>query len=118
MNLIIHRGADQIGGCITEILTENCKILIDFGSNLPGCKKEELTEEQVKSIIGNADAVFYTHYHSDHVGLHHLIPTNVLQYIGVGAKEVMLCKYDALRGHGDYSKQIEAIGRMETYCAA
>ena len=118
MNLIIHRGADQIGGCITEISTENCKILIDFGSNLPGCKKEELTEEQVKSIIGNADAVFYTHYHSDHVGLHHLIPTNVLQYIGVGAKEVMLCKYDALRGHGDYSKQIEAIERMETYCAA
>ena len=59
MNLIIHRGADQIGGCITEISTENCKILIDFGSNLPGCKKEELTEEQVKSIIGNADAVFY-----------------------------------------------------------
>ena len=52
MNLIIHRGADQIGGCITEISTENCKILIDFGSNLPGCKKEELTEEQVKSIIG------------------------------------------------------------------
>ena len=88
MNLIIHRGADQIGGCITEISTENCKILIDFGSNLPGCKKEELTEEQVKSIIGNADAVFYTHYHSDHVGLHHLIPTNVLQYIGLGAKEV------------------------------
>lgn len=75
MNLIIHRGADQIGGCITEISTENCKILIDFGSNLPGCKKEELTEEQVKSIVGNADAVFYTHYHSDHVGLHHLIPT-------------------------------------------
>lgn len=30
MNLIIHRGADQIGGCITEISTENCKILIDF----------------------------------------------------------------------------------------
>lgn len=40
MNLIIHRGADQIGGCITEISTENCKILIDFGSNLPGCKKK------------------------------------------------------------------------------
>lgn len=55
MNLIIHRGADQIGGCITEISIENCKILIDFGSTLPGCKKEELTEEQVKSIIGHAD---------------------------------------------------------------
>ena len=55
MNLIIHRGADQIGGCITEISTENCKILIDFGSNLPGCKKEELTEEQVKKYLRGAE---------------------------------------------------------------
>lgn len=49
MNLIIHRGADQIGGCITEISTENCKILIDFGSNLPGCKKRR-TDRRTSKI--------------------------------------------------------------------
>lgn len=36
MNITIHRGTNQIGGCITEISTEGCKLLIDLGSNLPG----------------------------------------------------------------------------------
>lgn len=36
MKIQIHRGARQIGGCITEIATEGCRILIDLGSNLPG----------------------------------------------------------------------------------
>lgn len=67
MNIIIHRGAKQIGGCITEISTANCKILIDFGANLPGSQKEELKDEQILTIAGNTDAVFYTHYHGDHV---------------------------------------------------
>ena len=36
MNITIHRGIDQIGGCITEIESKNgTKILIDFGHNLP-----------------------------------------------------------------------------------
>lgn len=93
MKITVHRGANQIGGCITEISSKNCKILIDFGSNLPGSQKAELTERQVCDIAGNADAVFYTHYHGDHVGLHHLIPSYIKQYIGAGAKDVMLCKY-------------------------
>ena len=41
MNITIHRGANQIGGCITEISSDNCKLLIDFGSNLPGNQKAE-----------------------------------------------------------------------------
>ena len=45
MNIIIHRGANQIGGCITEITTDGAKIFIDFGSNLPGSKKKELNPE-------------------------------------------------------------------------
>ena len=55
MNITIHRGANQIGGCITEISTEDCKVLIDLGSNLPGTGKVELTAEQVAGITeGNA----------------------------------------------------------------
>lgn len=115
MKIKIHRGANQIGGCITEISTEGCKILIDFGSNLPGNNKDELTEEQVKAISCDADAVFYTHYHGDHVGLHHLIPKNVEQYIGHGAKEVMLCKYNALKNHIDCSTELEATHNMLCY---
>lgn len=118
MNITIHRGANQIGGCITEISTEDCKVLIDLGSNLPGTGKVELTAEQVSEIIEGADAVFYTHYHGDHIGLHHLVPAHVPQYLGPGAKEVLLGKYEALMAHGDYTKLVEAVKRMHTYHTA
>ncbi len=112
MNITIHRGANQIGGCITEIATENAKIFIDFGSNLPGTQKEELKVEDVERMTANADAIFYTHYHGDHVGLHHLIPNNIKQYMGAGAIDVMRCKYEALNTHQDFSQQLEATERM------
>ena len=44
VTITIHRGANQIGGCITEIATDGAKIFIDFGSNLPGSKKKEAKE--------------------------------------------------------------------------
>lgn len=115
MNITIHRGANQIGGCITEISSDNCRLLVDFGSNLPGSQKAELTEAQICDIVENADAIFYTHYHGDHVGLHHLIPANVKQYIGSGAKKVMLCKYNALNRYGNYGKELEMANNMNTY---
>lgn len=117
MKITIHRGANQIGGCVTEISTDGCKILIDFGSNLPGSPNAEFTEQQIAGIAGNADAIFYTHYHGDHIGLHHLIPSGVKQYIGAGAKEIMLCKYHALNKSGLYHKQIEAAKNMLPYHA-
>lgn len=119
MNITIHRGANQIGGCITEISSSGCKILIDFGSNLPGSKQEDFKKEQVEKIACDADAVFYTHYHGDHTGLHHLIPASVKQYIGEGAKEVMLCKYkvlnDSKNKEQDYTQLLKTAERMQTY---
>ncbi|MBO7495631.1 MAG: hypothetical protein J6T98_03680 [Salinivirgaceae bacterium] len=36
MKITIHRGANQIGGCITEIESaKGDRIFIDFGHNLP-----------------------------------------------------------------------------------
>lgn len=61
----IHRG-DQIGGCITEIWTGKTRILIDFGEELPGSKNEEKFEFPWKERP--VDAVFFTHYHGDHIG--------------------------------------------------
>ena len=112
MKITIHRGANQIGGCITEIATDNAQIFIDFGSNLPGSQKEELKLEDVERMTANADAIFYTHYHGDHVGLHHLIPNNVKQYMGAGAIDVMRCKYEALNAHQNLSQELSATERM------
>ena len=112
MKITIHRGANQIGGCITEIATENAKIFIDFGSNLPGSKKDELSPQKIADITSDADAIFYTHYHGDHVGLHHLIPENVKQYMGAGAIEVMQCKYQTLSKYQDLRAELAATERM------
>lgn len=117
MNITIHRGASQIGGCITEIKTQGAKILIDLGSNLPGTNKEDFTSEDIKRITSGVDAIFYTHYHGDHVGFLADVDKDIPQFIGEGAKEVMLCKYNALAAHGDYSKELEAVERMKTYKA-
>ena len=42
MKIVIHRGIDQIGGCITEIESGGYKIFIDFGEQLPGTEIKEL----------------------------------------------------------------------------
>lgn len=100
MKIIIHRGINQIGGCITEIATENTRILIDLGENLPdneGNKNDNLANiNTVNQITQDIDAIFYTHYHEDHLGLFHYLNTNTPQYIGKIAKQIMLCKYHQL----------------------
>lgn len=67
MKIIVHRGTHQIGGCATEIRTNQNGIIIDAGSELEG--------NTLMSIPGategksNCDAVLFTHYHVDHIGL-------------------------------------------------
>ena len=112
MKITIHRGANQIGGCITEIATKDTIIFIDLGSNLPGSDKTDYTADEVRKITADADAIFYSHYHGDHVGLHHLVPACVKQYMGAGAIDVMRCKYEALNAHKDFSVQLDAIEHM------
>lgn len=99
MNIKIHRGLDQIGGCITEIWTETSRVFIDFGQNLPGIG-EQTTPEQDETLvhgiisqnIKDNQAVIYSHAHEDHVGLFNYIPDDIPQYIGEGAKEILLAK--------------------------
>ena len=55
MEIIIHRGTHQIGGCVTEIKTEEARIIIDMGTPLPGSKTENelgAAEEEVIALPG------------------------------------------------------------------
>ena len=116
MKIVIHRGIDQIGGCIIEIATANTKIIIDLGSNLPDSKVEEFTKQDVERITAGADAVFYTHFHGDHVGLSGYVQDNVGQYIGKGAQEVNICKYSVLAKHDSkYEHDLRVAQNMKTY---
>lgn len=99
----IHRGLDQIGGCITEISTDTSRVFIDFGQNLPGNGEPTTPEEDEKLVasifasnLKGYEAVFYTHGHEDHVGLFEYIPDNVPQYMSEGTKALLSIKYDVL----------------------
>ena len=103
MNIKIHRGLDQIGGCITEISTGTSRVFIDFGQNLPGNGEPTTPEEDealVKQIFAQNkkqhEAVFYTHGHEDHVGLFEYIPEDVPQYMSEGTKGLLEIKYEVL----------------------
>lgn len=96
MKITIHRGINQIGGCITEIATETTKIFIDLGHNLPKgnkpVKDENANKETIEKLTKDCKAIFYTHYHGDHIDLYKYVPEAIPQYIGKIAKQVMICK--------------------------
>ena len=103
MEIKVHRGLEQIGGCITEISTETSRVFIDFGQNLPGYGVPTTPEEDealVTQIFAQNkkehEAVFYTHGHEDHVGLLEYIPKDVRQYMSEGTKGFLEIKYDVL----------------------
>jgi ribonuclease J len=113
MRIIIQRGIDQIGGCITEIATDKARILIDLGQNLPdgeGVVKDDFANlESIETLTKDINAIFYTHYHGDHLGLFHLVPDTIVQYIGHVAKQVALCKHQRL----SYIKGREELSAIE-----
>lgn len=96
MKITIHRGIDQIGGSITEIETETTKIFIDLGRNLPKgdnpTEDKNASKEVIEKLTKDCNAIFYTHYHGDHIDLYKYVPETIPQFIGEIAKQVMICK--------------------------
>ena len=120
MKITIHRGIDQIGGCITEIATETTKIFIDLGHNLPKGDKpvddKNANSENVEKLTKNCNAIFYTHYHGDHVDLYKYVPETIPQYIGKIAKQVMICKSKRLAKLPEKTNVTEKdVGKLETF---
>lgn len=91
--ITIYRGSHQIGGCVTEIKTENHRIVIDFGQNLPDSKADDVMTdvELLRSIFHgeSCDGVLFTHYHGDHIGMYKNIPKDIPLYIGSTAKKIL-----------------------------
>ena len=103
MDIRIHRGLEQVGGCITEISTATSRIFIDMGQNLPGVgevasanEDRQMVEDLFSQNRKEYEAVFYTHTHEDHIGLFRYVPDDVPQYIGEGAKEILVAKIESI----------------------
>lgn len=91
MQIKVHRGTHQIGGCITEIKTEQTCIIIDMGSELPSAEKKESANLEIEGVTKgtpDCDAVLVTHYHGDHVGAFESILLEVPVYMGETAKQI------------------------------
>lgn len=114
MNITIHRGTNQIGGCVTEIATSKTRIFIDLGSELPDQEgnnlQETLTIDGVTHGNRNCDAVFFTHYHGDHIGMLASILPMVPLYMGEAAKEIYYILQNRIRnGNPELVKTINTF---------
>ncbi|MDF2586411.1 MAG: hypothetical protein K0S41_252 [Anaerocolumna sp.] len=100
--IVIHRGTNQIGGCVTEIKTENHRIFVDFGEELPGTESDshELKIDGLNYVGKKCDGVFFTHYHGDHVGMFQTIQKEVPLYMGECSRQIMMTIYDTIKDNG------------------
>ena len=73
MYIRIIRGINQIGGNIVEVGTDNTKIILDCGSNLPDIDNtgyvDNIEIDGLTTDKSEYNAIFLSHYHGDHVGL-------------------------------------------------
>jgi ribonuclease J len=89
MKIVIHRGKNQIGGSIIELSTDDTKILFDIGLELDDEKNKVLPEIEGLFDSKGYDAVFISHYHSDHLGLAYEIYRDIPIYIGENSYKII-----------------------------
>ena len=96
MQLIIHRGAHEVGGSCVELTFEDSTILLDVGLPLdsnfgddPSAKAPQPLFQQLE--IGNkkVDGVVLSHAHLDHYGLAGILPDEIPIYCGEATAELI-----------------------------
>ncbi len=110
MELIVHRGTQEIGGSCVELKTDKTKVLIDFGMPLVKPDKEPFDAKtlanksieelkdlkmlpDIKGLYKNEDkeidAILISHSHPDHYGLLNYVHPEIPVYMSQGAKELI-----------------------------
>lgn len=121
MEIIIHRGTHQIGGCVAEIQSEKgTRIAVDIGENLPSADEKKKTKLEIEGLTKegkkNFNAVFVTHYHGDHIGLFNQVLKNVPIYVGRISKEIyQILEGRLVKAKIDTRQNLERICQFKTY---
>jgi ribonuclease J len=109
MNITIHRGSDQIGGCVTEYEHNGWRLFVDYGEQLLGAPKSgDLKIEGLTHGDISKSALLITHYHGDHIGNIDKIPDVVPIYMGRVGRDIALKYEDHMSPAFDRAKVLKA----------
>ena len=110
MQLIVHRGTQEIGGTCVELMTDQTRILLDFGMPLVDARKEPFDSKilvgksvddlkkskilpDIKGLYNteekSIDAILISHSHMDHYGLLSYVHNGIPVYMSQGAQELI-----------------------------
>jgi ribonuclease J len=91
MELIIHRGAKEIGGSAVEVRSKGARVLLDLGMSLDEDKREELPaiDGLYQEDAPAFDAILLSHAHLDHWGLLPHAHPDIPVYLSPGS-EILL----------------------------
>ena len=117
MNIKIHRGTHQIGGCVTEYEYDGWRLFVDYGEELPGGPKSgDLRIEGLTHGDISKSALLITHYHGDHIGSITKLPKELLIYIGKVGREIQLVLSDHLKSvDGIHQEMVERLQHANTF---
>lgn len=96
MQLIIHRGANQVGGSCVELSHGSFTLLLDIGLPLdvgfnddPESHLPQPLFGEVRQGIKKIDAVLLSHAHMDHYGLVGMLPKDIPIFCGRASADLM-----------------------------
>ena len=103
MEIIIHRGAKQIGGTCIEIRSDRTRLIFDIGEELPEINKPEKVKTKLsvddlfvdsESTDKKIDGIFISHNHGDHIGLFETVRNDIPVFIGKTALDIQNIIFD------------------------
>ena len=117
MKITIHRGTDQIGGCVTEYEHDGWRLFIDYGEQLLGSQKTGPLEiEGLTKGDLSKSALLITHYHGDHIGCIKDLPDTLPIYMGEVGRNIQLALSEHLiYGSNLQMDMIEKLKGMNTF---
>ena len=118
LNIKIHRGTHQIGGCVTEYEYDGWHLFVDYGEELPGSPKSgELRVDGLTHGDLSKSALLITHYHGDHIGSITKLPKELPIYMGGVGREIQKILSNRLKtvspAHKDMLARLDDVRSFE-----
>ena len=117
MNIKIHRGTHQIGGCVTEYEYNGGHLFVDYGEELPGSPKSgDLQVEGLTHGDISKSALLITHYHGDHIGCIPKLSKDLPIYMGKVGRDIQMELSDHLKlVDGVHQEMLDRLQIVKTF---